>query len=276
MPFEVNHQSYRLRWAVHSPERQKSSDDLLSEEDIRRRLWPGQGEERLKRTVILPELSPEPPFKYNAIHDLESLWWVAVYFVLKRRVVNERQDPPSVADIAVLADQCRRAGRLFDLCQDRVATVTVAGVFAEHVLALDPVVRPVAMMLDRLRDHLRASYIRQEADTQSTALIPGIHMMFVETFIDIAHADLDHLKLLPLPRLDHQGNVIIPQAPVVVPSAPAPATQGTKRTLEADLGPDAVAAQEPPKKQAKLALPRNKPLERTRPYLPRKAKALRK
>ena len=35
-----------------------------------------------------------PPFRYIPLHDLESLWWVAVYLLLARRVVAVGGKPP--------------------------------------------------------------------------------------------------------------------------------------------------------------------------------------
>lgn len=35
-------------------------------------------------TVRFESPPPTPPFRYNPLHDLESLWWLAVYFTLNR------------------------------------------------------------------------------------------------------------------------------------------------------------------------------------------------
>ena len=134
---------------------QKARRPSPTEEEIVRRLWPSDGEELPKREIIIPEVSPEPPFRYNALHDLESLWWVAVYFLVKRRVVDETQDPPSPEDMVALAPQCRLASQLFDEKHpERLGTLTVDGILVDHARILHPSVHRIAILLDRLREGL--------------------------------------------------------------------------------------------------------------------------
>ncbi len=37
-----------------------------------------------------PSPKPQPPFRYNAIHDFESLWWLTTYYVFKMEAVVDR------------------------------------------------------------------------------------------------------------------------------------------------------------------------------------------
>ncbi|KAF7790439.1 hypothetical protein EIP86_001394 [Pleurotus ostreatoroseus] len=269
VPVEVEDQAYLLRWAVPSPKGPKKvRRPIPSREEVVRRLWPTEGEELPEREIIVPELSPEPPFRYNTLHDLESLWWVAVYFLIKRRVVDETQGPPSPEDLAALAPQCQLASQLFDNSgHERLGTLTVDGIFANHRRVLHPSVHRVAIILDQLRQGLCSAYITQEADPLSTNLVPDIHSTFINTLLDIADAPLEHIKLLPLPPTDIWGNVII---------SDASATRGTKRNHDdRDAEAQSAVIEENLKRQTKrtrIATRRTNLAERTRPYLPRKAK----
>ncbi|KAF7790435.1 hypothetical protein EIP86_001390 [Pleurotus ostreatoroseus] len=268
VPIEVGQQGYLLRWAVPSPKgSKKARSPTPSKEEILRRMLPHEGEELPKREKIVPEFSPEPPFRYNALHDLESLWWVAVYFLIKRRVVDETQDPPTAEDLAALGPQCRLAHQLFEGNEGRIHTVTALGTFAGHGRKLHPSLHRVAILLDQLRQELFTAYVTQEADPLSTDLVPDIHSAFIQTFLGIADAPLGHITLLALPSIDAGGNVILPDVH---------ATRGAKRTrndCETEL--ETTAAKEPPRKRTKNSriAPRSaNVVQRTRPYLPRKAK----
>ncbi|KAF7790436.1 hypothetical protein EIP86_001391 [Pleurotus ostreatoroseus] len=213
MAVEVQDQKYLLQWAAKKRRPRPTEDKPMSEKELHRRLQPSEDNPlRPRSPVVLPQAPRPPVFRYNALHDLESLWWIAIYFVVKYHVVDKTQDPPGIDDIAALAEQCKWAYRLFDGYEDRFYAITIGSSETINDVqdVVHPLVRPVITVLEDLRQDLRVAYVQKEADPEAPGFHPHIHQAFIGKLLDIAFAPLEHVSLLQLPELDAHGKVIIP------------------------------------------------------------------
>ena len=53
-----------------------------------------------KSHVSVPHKGAPTPFRYNPLHDLESLWWIAAFFLFKRDVVLDEEEACQPAERA--------------------------------------------------------------------------------------------------------------------------------------------------------------------------------
>lgn len=146
----------------------------------------------LKACVVsLPSYHPDPKFKaslrYNPLHDMESLWWIAVYFVLKRQVYTKT---PRDQDEHVSQEQRMYASKLFwgELESDRLGAMTVDGSFYVHARPLHPAIQPVVDSLEKLRRLLVQAYETVEQDPPSIdhTSATTLYKPFAETFLRIS------------------------------------------------------------------------------------------
>ena len=108
----------------------------------------------------IPIVEPGP-LRYHALHDLESLWWVAAYFVINSTVVG----PTDLQDKKRLLAQQAFASQLFHSDDDRREHVmTVANWFAARLKYLHPSLQRISQPLEQARGHLAAAYSRAEED----------------------------------------------------------------------------------------------------------------
>lgn len=110
-----------------------------------------------KRTEVLE--APRPPFFHNALHDLESIWWIAVYFL-----VNKEVDSPISYDTE---EQRWHAGRLFYNKDARFAMFEHPTEFADCIQTLHPSVRDAAQELNVIRKEFVRCYQLAEQDAAS-------------------------------------------------------------------------------------------------------------
>ena len=114
--------------------------------------------------IPLVEDSPldEPgPLRYHPLHDLESLWWVAVYFVTHSVV----SDSPTSDDTEQISSQRMLASQLFwgfDAARERAMTSETW--FALRIRCLHPSLKLVSQVLERVRRLLAEAYSRAEKD----------------------------------------------------------------------------------------------------------------
>ncbi|KAI0093414.1 hypothetical protein BDY19DRAFT_923614 [Irpex rosettiformis] len=93
MAVEVDCRTYLYRWQDYIlPNDQEDADSaspgstiediaarILNKEDVA--YTSASGEELIQQ---IAEQEQKQIFRYNATHDLESLWWIAVYFVINK------------------------------------------------------------------------------------------------------------------------------------------------------------------------------------------------
>ncbi len=92
----------------------------------------------LEHRAVRP-LPPHIPLRYNPIHDLESLWWIAVYFVLDMQLKPDSEAEPQTfcADELYPTTQQRYyAGRLFFNATSRFSVMNDSTFFAAIVQSL--------------------------------------------------------------------------------------------------------------------------------------------
>lgn len=94
------------------------------------------------------------PMRYNPLHDLESLWWVAVYFVLKREV-HETTSKGSEREEEAEWDrekQRKYADGVFYSEAYRCRIILIPNSFFNNALRIvHPKMHPAVAILDGLR-----------------------------------------------------------------------------------------------------------------------------
>ncbi|KAI0946809.1 hypothetical protein AcW1_010386 [Taiwanofungus camphoratus] len=126
-----------------------------------------------------------PGVKYNPLHDLESCWWVAVYFLFNYRVVRVGNSAPSSDYDDKLREQMRYARRLFYSDLGRVKALTIVGDFIKAVGNLHSSIKDIGVMPDDARKRLVDCYRQAEKDlaTLNHTVADGIHEAIGMNFI---------------------------------------------------------------------------------------------
>ncbi|KAI0922893.1 hypothetical protein AcV5_009760 [Taiwanofungus camphoratus] len=122
-------------------------------------------------------------FRYNPLHDLESVWWVAVYFLFKKRVVRDSEDP---AYNKQLKTQMVYASKLF-YGKERLAVLGHVEAFSDMLGCLDLAVQKLAQVLENIRQELTDRYYQAERQvaTIDHKVADGLHKRFSKAFRDI-------------------------------------------------------------------------------------------
>ena len=140
------------------------------------------------------------PFGYSPLHDMESMWWIAVYFVIERQVVGTTtvQDP---RDLLAQRTYGREVFR-----QDGKYSALLGNTSLERLTPqLHPAMQPVACLLEDLRKQLLAAFHAAEKDKASIdhTVADGLHQSFSSTFARIAQwSSMQNIELL---EFDGQG-----------------------------------------------------------------------
>lgn len=199
----------------------------------------------------------EPPeFQYNVLHDLESLWWVAVYFVINKNIVPTSQNidgnwqtPVSDAHYDYAAQLLQHVGR--------TQAIVCRGWFKQRLEVLPPTILPIAKLLEDLRIHLVTAYaVLESTDTPDSNAVHarGLHEQFASIFRRIAE-DAQDLTATPLQDDSDDSDVMISR-------------KRGRSELEREISH---AEPVPPSKRVKIGKKRQLRLP-SRPYLPRRAK----
>ena len=130
----------------------------------------------------------QPKFRYNPLHDMESLWWIAIYFTFKREV-NDGADP--LHKPQALRAQHAFAMDIFHGDHDRKHSLLLGQInLMDKLQYLHPVMRPLGKMLEGLRRRLLAAYYDAEDDLTSIdyRAADSLHEHFISTFTRIAQS----------------------------------------------------------------------------------------
>lgn len=127
-----------------------------------------KGSEEIDVPSAKPEIQ-EPPvqppaFFRNALHDLESILWIAIWFLTTKRVKSWAPVTALSASSFDLAKQQSLANRLFYNRGERTAIMLTSNHFASCIKDLHPAVQGAARILDRIRDDLVQCYYEAEKD----------------------------------------------------------------------------------------------------------------
>lgn len=222
-----------------------------------------------ERNDVNHEAEPTVTFRYNALHDLESLWWIAVYFVFNREVYHDGVACSTSEPGFSLDAQRRCAIQLFHDRDARWTTMHSGISFGTRIQSLHPTARAIARLLEDLRARLVQAYRKAEADISSldpAACADEACEDIGNVFLKISRApDLRNVTLRPFCDPEY---VVTPGYESTVPSGKGEGKHDELVGSELNLD-----LQDPSSKKAKLVREaKAKPTVRTRPYLPRKAK----
>ncbi|KAI0943401.1 hypothetical protein AcW1_002572 [Taiwanofungus camphoratus] len=145
-------------------------------------------------------------FRYNPLHDLESVWWVAVYFLFKKKVVRDSGEDPAFKKR--LKTQMVYARGLFYDKAVRGNVMRPGDVFFEKLCCLDSVVQALGQILEELRQELTDRYCQAERQvaTIDHKVADGLHKRFSKAFRDMSKGLCIEMGPLSLElRQNHQA-----------------------------------------------------------------------
>lgn len=139
-----------------------------------------------------PPARPNYPFRYNPLHDMESLWWMAIYFLCKRDLAAT-EAAGSEADARRAANLRRWTDRLFYGALDRRFAVRDGDTLECALSSLRPSLRLAAAMIRLWRRILVERYTRIEKDIPSIThrAADGLHDTFKRHLLEVADTVAD-------------------------------------------------------------------------------------
>lgn len=128
---------------------------------------------------------------YLPIHDLEAVWWVAVYFLVNRKVVKVGDSwlPKATSDTTRESRQKSYATQLFYNYHSRTRALTDPDEFIIRLQDLHPAVVDVGNTIIYARKKLVDAYFAAEKDLPSmefSEVARGLHYHIQGAFYDIA------------------------------------------------------------------------------------------
>lgn len=145
----------------------------------------------------------KPPFRYNPLHDLESLWWIAVYFIVVRVTVHSgNPEPPE----PISGSHRVYATNLFSDRDIRLWTMINDGRFLQDTEDLPKITAELILALENLREVLSETYRTLEYDFSSPDTIWGADLAdyFAQVFELIAGAEeIQPLTVRPFPHYSY-------------------------------------------------------------------------
>ncbi|PSR88600.1 hypothetical protein PHLCEN_2v5127 [Hermanssonia centrifuga] len=130
-------------------------------------------------------LFPSKPFAYNPLHDLESLWWVAVYFVINKGIVH-CDDEESEDFQSRSADQRTFARQLFYDQHTRHNVMVINSYFSTKLSCLDPSLLRIGEILEDTRSALVDAYCRvesmKELEKIDITIVEDVHSIIQDNF----------------------------------------------------------------------------------------------
>lgn len=133
------------------------------------------------------EAPPDTPFRYNPLHDLESIFWLALYLLLTGRLIDVGEGGTEVTT------EHRRAQHQLSniLFRDLAFRMTIMrpGVLQSHLTNLHPRIAEIAKLLDGVRSRLTSAFVKSEENlkepipftvAESTGAYGGILEKFEE------------------------------------------------------------------------------------------------
>ena len=142
-------------------------------------------------------------FRYNPLHDLEALWWIAVYFPIAHTIVEDSTGalPPPDTDSDQLTRQRTSAERLFWRGDYRYDVMQRNGPFVEELQSLHPAVSRLWHPLEAIRQNITLSYRYVEHDMAAREFEPPVDVynnMQQELFNIADFLETHDVKIEPL------------------------------------------------------------------------------
>lgn len=194
-------------------------------------------------SVSLPELNSIPEFRYNPMHDIESIWWVLNWFVFTKSVVKVGGQPPSL-EVERRGDYMKQQERAAALFYSSKARVTHIRAPREDVSdCLHEVMQPMARLIKATQRRMFDAYYSLEGDLASILKVVqeqaerlllhfcGDFQLTLNSMENAEDIELGHIG--EDPRRD-----LIPDATWAefnVQSSDAPLKEGKRRMVDEDL-----------------------------------------
>ncbi|CCM03683.1 uncharacterized protein FIBRA_05827 [Fibroporia radiculosa] len=151
-----------------------------------------------EQSVLPPAESMPVAFRYNPLHDFESLWWMSVYFLLNKKIrrVDQKNPPPHQ-----YVQQRIRAAEIFYSLASRKSALSWEPEFQFVIESLSPSVHNIGEAANVLRSSLVARYREIERDTENIGHTAAgtIHEDFAVIFGVVARTP-GEILIGPLPR----------------------------------------------------------------------------
>ncbi|KAI0683193.1 hypothetical protein BC835DRAFT_768834 [Cytidiella melzeri] len=242
MSVEVDNQCYLYGCRPVTPEPEEPTDfnmDRYIEAVLGLAKWEDLAPSRKKPSA--PRPAPRPVFRYNPMHDLESVWWVAVYFVVNKQTSlaatrSSSNDSAFVADshVNLTVDQRIYASSLFYDPSERLIAMSGSDTLDRHLRSLPSYLSEVGEALITLRKSLRGRYnYIESSDREDDQMVCGVlYEVFADAFSTLAASlKREDITVTPLcSRPPKQDGLRIDAARASTPVAPK--TSNTKRKLE--------------------------------------------
>lgn len=167
----------RKKHAPMTSKERLKAPDVIDPRDYE--LWPEEDE------------APPPTFRYNALHDLESLWWIGVSFLVAYTVSEIGGEVPEI-DPRQLSDQRSLTRELFAGVDRRLYVFQY--VFGYRLQSLPPCLRRFGSKLDQARKVLLAAYDRADYDVLVLDLSDKVYFEIMRPFYETV-IELKALKL---------------------------------------------------------------------------------
>ena len=129
-------------------------------------LWRGPRYDPSSNTWTREPSPNQNEFRRNPLHDLESLWWIAVYFLVNRQVIDPIPDVGEAERLRA-TQQDELFADLFRHFQERQNNLQKDGIFAKGVQCLHPSLKSAALIVDKARKSLSTQYRRKERNINS-------------------------------------------------------------------------------------------------------------
>ncbi|KAF9802212.1 hypothetical protein IEO21_09942 [Rhodonia placenta] len=126
------------------------------------------------------------PFRYNPLHDIESLWWVAIYFVLNTSVVKVGGEPPSMdaSQRGHYFSQKMYTEFLARSSHARFMALRYETDLKKQMVHLHAAIRGIAIKLNEIREQLVSCYLKAEQDLGAIDHTVG-HDLLYNVFITL-------------------------------------------------------------------------------------------
>lgn len=126
-------------------------------------------------------------FRYNPLHDMESVWWIAVHSISTRQPCHD-QGPLPDDEPWDLEAQRNFATRLFVTGDDRLRAMVSAQKFYDDTVVLHPLFGNASWELELLRRSLVITFKKVEKDVAAIDCncADGLYDTFAAAFLKIA------------------------------------------------------------------------------------------
>ncbi|KAF7794451.1 hypothetical protein EIP86_005585 [Pleurotus ostreatoroseus] len=211
----------------------------------------------------------KPVFLYNPLHDLESLWWLAIYFAVKKEIL----DGESPEEASIVSDTHRSyASKLFTDHGLRYRTMTMPSLLLNHAEDRLPYIAcNLVAVLEDLLQTLRKKYCEVEKNTQDLdhRCADGLHETFQQFFHKVADAELvQDLTIRPFTPLPARNDDWFFAGARRGPSSSLSSGSSAKRSRSNSGAEDSDRSKRA--RSEETIVPDTAPARR--PYLPRRAK----